>query len=227
MKYLKDHWGSITVIILVVILSIASFFIDLNKFKVYIEHAGIWAPILYILAKISTVVFAPLSGTALYVFSVPLFGFWKGVLYSLIGDTIGAIITFYLSRLFGRPIVSYFAGKKNMEYIENALLLMGTKKGFISMRLAALSMPEIASYAAGLTTINFGFFIIVHMLVDIVPVMVMTSLGLFFVEDLPAWVITVGIILAVLVTIVSIAIFIFMLKKITDRKNKKDLEQFN
>jgi uncharacterized membrane protein YdjX (TVP38/TMEM64 family) len=223
MKYLKDHMVSIIILGILVVLSFGSFFIDLNTIRQSIEAAGVWAPVFYILAKTSTVVFAPLSGTALYVFSVPLFGFWHGVLYSFIGDFIGAVITFYISRFFGRPVVGYFAGKKNMPHIEDALELMGTPKGFITMRIAALSMPEIASYAGGLTKINFGFFITIHMLVDIIPILVMTSPGLFFTQHFPAWVVTLGVISAGAVTIGSIMIFIFMLK----RAHKKHLENSN
>lgn len=226
-KYFKDHWVSILIIIIVAMLSIGSFFIDINTFKEYIAAAGVWAPIIYILAKISTVVFAPLSGTALYVFSVPLFGFWYGVMYSLIGDLIGAIITFYISRLFGRPIVSYFAGKKNMEYIENSLILMGTKKGFVTMRLAALTMPEIASYAAGLTAINFTFFITVHMAIIVVPVFVMSSLGLFFIKDMPTWLIATGVIAATLITIISVGIFVYMLKRVNTKQSKTTSIEIN
>ncbi len=215
--YLRKNWVSILVIILILVISIGTFFVDLEAIRHSIENAGVWAPVLYILAKMSTVVFAPLSGTALYVFSVPLFGFWKGVLYSFLGDLLGAVITFYLSRRFGRPVVKYFAGKKNMDYIESALEVMSTPKGFLSMRLAALSMPEIASYAAGLTAINFWYFITVHMAVDIVPILVMSSIGLFFTNHLPTWLVVTGVIAAGLVTVVSIAIFVFMLK----RQNKK------
>lgn len=211
--YLRKHWASILVIIIIAVISIGTFFVDLEAVRRSIESAGVWAPVLYVLAKTSTVVFAPLSGTALYVFSVPLFGFWKGVMLSFIGDLLGAIITFYLSRFFGRPVVRYFAGKKNMDYIESALEVMSTPKGFLSMRLAALSMPEIASYAAGLTAINFWFFIIVHMAVDIVPILVMTSIGLFFTNHMPTWLVVTGVIAAGLVTVVSIAIFVFMLKR--------------
>lgn len=213
MKYLRDHIVSIIILGMLVILSFGSFFIDLSTMRHSIEAAGAWAPVFYILAKTSTVVFAPLSGTALYVLSVPLFGFWHGAIFSFIGDFIGAVITFYISRFFGRPVVEYFAGKKNMPHIEDALELMATPKGFITMRIAALSMPEIASYAAGLTKINFGFFIFVHMLVDIIPILVMTSPGLFFTQHFPAWVVTLGIISAGAVTVISIMVFVFMLKK--------------
>lgn len=222
MNYLKDHIGSIIVIFLIAILSIGSFFIDLNAIKDFIAGAGIWAPIFYILTKASTVILAPLSGTALYVFSVPLFGFWKAITFSLIGDFIGAVVTFYLSRLFGRPVVEYFAGKKNMPFIEESLALMATPKGFISMRLAAVGMPEIASYAAGLTPINFLFFICVHMIVGIIPVVVISLPGLFFTQNFPVWFMGLGVILIGVVTIVSIGIFVFMLKQI-HKKNKNSI----
>ncbi len=220
MNYLKDHIGSIVVICLVGLLSIGSFFVDLNAVKDFIASAGIWAPVFYILTKASTVILAPLSGTALYVFSVPLFGFWKAITLSLIGDCIGAVVTFYLSRLFGRPVVEYFAGKKNMPFIEDSLALMATPKGFISMRLAAMGMPEIASYAAGLTSINFLFFICVHMIVGIIPVIVISLPGLFFTQNFPGWFMGLGIILIGAVTIVSIAIFVFLLKHMHRRNNK-------
>lgn len=222
MEYLKSHSVSIFVVALVAALSVGSFFVDINVFKDLIIEAGVWAPIFYILAKISTVVFAPLSGTVLYVFSVPLFGFWKGVLYSFVGDLIGAIITFYLSRIFGKQVISYFAGKKNMARIEDTLELIGTKKGFVTMRLAALSMPEIASYAAGLTPINFLFFITVHMTIDIIPILVITSPGLFFTESIPAWLVTIGAILAIVVTIGSVAVFGFMLRREHKKRQKRE-----
>jgi uncharacterized membrane protein YdjX (TVP38/TMEM64 family) len=220
MKYIKEHIVSIIVLSILVVLSFGSFFIDLQAIKDVIESAGVFAPIIYILVKASTVIFAPLSGTPLYIFSVPIFGFWWGVLYSFIGDLIGALVTFYISKIFGRPVVSYFAGKKNMSHIEDALELMATPKGFLTMRLAAVSMPEIASYAAGLTKINFWFFITIHMLVDIVPILVLSSLGLFFTQEFPIWMVVLGGASAGGVTLISIAIFVFMLKK-THKKHKE------
>ncbi len=213
MKYLREHWGSILAIGLVGGLSIGSFFIDLSALQNRIEEAGIWAPILYILTKSSTVIFAPLSGTALYIFSVPLFGFWKGLLYSFIGDLIGATVTFYLSRFFGKPVVTYFAGKSNMKYITRVLDTMSTTKGFISMRLATITMPEIASYAAGLTKLKFKDFIFIHMAIDLIPIVVMTLPGLLFSQSLPVWFEVSIISLVIVVTITSFVFFILMLKK--------------
>lgn len=220
MKYLARHWTSILVIALIVALSIGSFFIDLTAFQQTIADAGIWAPVLYVLAKSSTVIFAPLSGTALYVLSAPLFGFWKGVMLSFIGDFVGAVVTFYLSRFFGQPVIKYFAGKKNMKYIESTLDIMSTYKGFVSVRLAALTMPEIASYAAGLTKLRFTQFIFIHMAIDIIPIIVMTTPGLLFSQEIPVWFGLTAIVSATLVTVVSVIIFARMVKLNTDKRER-------
>lgn len=224
MKYIKDHIVSIIVIGVLAVLSFGSFFIDLDALRQLIKDSGPWAPFVYILIKASTVIFAPISGTALYVFSAPLFGFWNAVIYSFTGDLIGAVVTFYISRFFGRPVVEYFAGKKNMSHIEDALELMATTKGFLTMRLAAISMPEIASYAAGLTKINFWFFIVVHMVIDLVPIIIMTLPGLFFVQEFPAWLVTLGVLSVGVVTLGSILIFVFMLKQAHKKHMKSSVE---
>lgn len=213
MKRKKIHWNAIALIVLVLIVGIGSFFIDLEVLKRIIEGAGVWAPILYIIAKMSVVVFAPLSGIALYVFSVPLFGFWNGLLYSFIGDLIGATITFYLSKFFGKPVVEYFAGKSNMKYIDAALNTLSNKKGFFSLRLATITTPEIASYAAGLTKLRFVDFIFIHMAVDLIPIIVMTVPGLIFAQELPVWISVALISVAVIVSIVSFIFFLRMIKK--------------
>ena len=223
-KYIKDHFVSIIIIGILALLSFGSFFIDLDSLRQAIADAGPYAPILYILIKASTVIFAPLSGTPLYIFSAPLFGFWNALAYSLTGDLIGAVVTFYISRFFGRPVVQYFAGKKNMPHIEDALELMATTKGFLTMRIAALSMPEIASYAAGLTKINFWFFISIHMIIDAVPVVIMTLPGLLFIEEFPAWVVALGVASVGVVTIASILVFIFMLKRTHAQHQKNKIQ---
>lgn len=213
MKFLIKNSVALSVILLILILSIGSFFIDLNSFRDRIETAGALAPVLYILIKSSTVIFAPLSGTALYILSVPLFGFWLGVLYSFLGDLLGAIVTFYISRFFGRPVVKYFTGKKNMIYVEKSLEIMSTVKGFFILRLATLTMPEVASYAAGLSKIKFVPFIFIHMAVDLIPILVMTSPGLFIDKNIPIWLIVTVIILGVLITLTNVSFFAYILKK--------------
>lgn len=207
MNFIRKHIASFIVLLLVIVLSVASFFIDIEPFRDSIESAGIFAPILYILIKSSTVIFAPLSGTALYILSVPVFGFWYGLLYSFLGDLLGSIVAFYISRFFGRPVVKYFVGKKHMVYVENSLEFMSTLKGFFILRLGLLAMPEVAAYAAGLTKIKFLPFIIIHMGIDLFPIIILTSPGLFIESSLPVGVIISVMVIAVAVTLINLFIF--------------------
>jgi len=216
MHYLRKYWSSIFVISIILIFSIGSLFIDLKTFQLYVEGAGIWAPFLYILLKSSTVIFAPLSGTALYIFSVPIFGFWWAILYSFIGDLIGAVVTFYIARIYGKPIVAYFIGRKNLKYVYAALDIMSTPKGFLSLRFATITTPEIASYSAGLSTLPFKKFIFIHMLIDSIPTLTLSFFGLLFTEKIPlAITITIATV-AIIVTGVSTYVFIRMVKKHSD-----------
>lgn len=213
MNFLRKNIVSIVIVLLVIALSVGSFFIDINSIKDAIESAGVWAPIFYILIKSSTVIFAPLSGTPLYVFSVPIFGFWLGLLYSFLGDLLGSIVSFYISRLFGRPVVKYFTGKNNMVYVEKSLEIMSTIKGFLILRFATLTMPEISSYAAGLSKIKFLPFIIIQMLVDLIPVLVLTSSGLLIGHTVPIWFISTIIILGICISIGNVIFFAYTIKK--------------
>lgn len=223
MDFLKEHWSSILVLALILLFTVVAFFVDLEALQKIIESAGIWGPIVYVLAKSSVVIFAPLSGTPLYILSVPVFGFWTGLGYSLLGDFIGATVTFYLSRFFGQPVIKHFTGKKNLKYIESVLDIMSTYKGFISIRFATLTTPEIASYAAGLTKLRFRDFIFIHMLVDLIPVLVMMSPGLVISQKLPAWSGAFIIGGAVIVTVASMIVFVRMVKRKADERSSSEV----
>lgn len=223
MESFQKYTSSFIVLLLIIFLSIVSFFIDIEYVKENIQTAGPLAPIVYMLIKSLTVIFAPLSGSALYILSVPVFGFWYGLLYSFLGDLLGAIVTFYIGRIFGRPVVQYFAGKKNMIYIEKSLDLVSTIKGFIIFRLGTFTMPEIGSYAAGLSNIKFIPFIIIHMAIDLAPIITMTSLGLFVRKDLPVWLIISFITVGLLLTLINLFIFARLLKKEVQKKKSTSL----
>jgi uncharacterized membrane protein YdjX (TVP38/TMEM64 family) len=141
-----------------------------------IEEAGVWAPVLFVLAKIATLVLAPLSGGPVYLIAGALFGFWKGVLLVIIGDVIGGTIAFFLSRFFGRTLVERMLGNGS-SMLARALRMAGTTKGFILMRIFFAPIQEVACYAAGLTRIPFPTFLLIHGLIGVVPTMLLVGLG--------------------------------------------------
>jgi len=141
-----------------------------------IERAGIWAPLVLIAAKASTIVLAPLGGAPLYPLAGALFGFWKGTGLLLIGDALGGTIAFFLSRFFGRHLVEKLLGD-DQKFLARALRMMSTAKGFLIARLCFLPLPEVVSYGAGLTRINFLLFFVIYLPLEVIPVAALASLG--------------------------------------------------
>lgn len=149
-----------------------------------IERAGIWAPLVLVLAKASTVVIAPLGGSPLYPLAGALFGLWQGTALLLLGDALGGIVAFYLSRIFGRHLVEQMIGD-DQKFLPRALKMMGTVKGFLVARVCFMPMPEVVAYGAGLTRINFLPFILIYVPVGIPITLALAGLGSVLVSG--AW----------------------------------------
>lgn len=154
---------------LLVIFGLA-FFIDLDSVKVWVEKAGVWGPLIFILLKISTIVIAPLGGSPLYPLVGLIFGFWPGILYVIIGDTIGYTANFFLSRIFGKNLVARFISDKEEGLLARVIEHVGTSKGFFHACLTMFAMPELLCYAAGLSKLPYLNFI-----TTIVPIVAVGS----------------------------------------------------
>lgn len=157
----------------------------ITEVQTAVENAGVWAPLVLILAKASTIIIAPLSGSPLYPLAGALFGFWEGVLWLVIGDMIGGTVAFYLSRIFGRSIVEKMLGDAEEKFLARVLRMVGTVKGFLVARVCFAPMPEVVAYGAGLTRLNFVPFILIYVPIGLIPTMILAGLGSFLVAD--AW----------------------------------------
>lgn len=151
-------------------------FINIDDLRAQIENAGVWAPLVLILAKASTIVIAPLSGSPIYPIAGALFGFWQGTLYLVLGDMLGAATAFILVRIFGASLVRRMIGA-DTGLLKRALTMMSTVRGFFIARLCFLTFPELPAFAAGLTAIRFLPFILIQTAVGIVPTMIMAAIG--------------------------------------------------
>ena len=129
--------------------------IDVSSLKVWVERAGVWGPLVFILLKISTIVFAPLSGSPLYPLVGLLFGFWPGILYVILGDFLGYTISFWISRIFGRKFVHKLMSGKEEGMVARIVDHIGDAKGFFQACLTLFAMPEVLSYGAGLSRLSY------------------------------------------------------------------------
>ena len=148
--------GAGLTLLVIILLAI---FVDIGALKVWVEKAGVWGPLVFMLLKISTIVIAPLSGSPLYPLVGLLFGFWPGILYVALADFLGYTIAFYISRFLGKRIVLRLISNKEEGVLNRIINHIGEPKGFIQACLTCFALPEILAYGAGLSRLSYIKFI--------------------------------------------------------------------
>lgn len=173
----RDLWKNVAGLILILAVLILLFkYFDIADIRTQVENAGAIAPILFIIAKASTIVIAPLGGAPLYPIAGAVFGFWKGAALLIAGDVLGGVVSFLLARHFGRPLVERMIGN-DRGMLTKAISLMSTTRGYVIARLCFISLPELASYGAGLTRIRFIPFVLIYTSIGMIPSLVLAAIG--------------------------------------------------
>ncbi len=166
---------AILVVMFVGIMVVFQYF-DLGDVQSFAARFGIFAPLVFVLTKAATIVFAPLSGSPLYPVAGALFGFWKGFVVLLAGDILGGSIAFWIARIYGIRITERFV-KGESSLMKKILDHLGTLKGYVFARICFSPMPELVCYAAGLTQMSFLRFIVVHIIIDIPVTAILVGAG--------------------------------------------------
>ncbi|UCD32490.1 MAG: TVP38/TMEM64 family protein [Desulfobacterales bacterium] len=121
---------------------------DLSRF---LETAGIWAPIVYIiLYAVGVCLFLP--GTLLTGLGAAIFGAYWGFLYVWIGAMFGASAAFYIGRTLGRDFAASLIGDRLKKY-DDAI----ERNGFATvlyLRLIYFPFTPM-NFGMGLTKVHF------------------------------------------------------------------------
>lgn len=142
-------------VILLLLIAIGIYYrdsLDVNLLEQWLNQAGWWAPVIFILIYIAaTVLFLP--GSLLTLTGGVLFGPVLGVFYNLTGATIGAALSFLIARYLASDWVSERSGGKLKQLI-NGVEAEGWR--FVAfVRLVPLFPFNLLNYALGLTKIRF------------------------------------------------------------------------
>ncbi|MBC8519943.1 MAG: TVP38/TMEM64 family protein [Gammaproteobacteria bacterium] len=131
--------------------------INQQQIELWIEQAGLWAPIFFIvLYAVATVLFVP--GTVLTLAGGALFGPIFGALINLTGATIGATLAFLVSRYVASDWVEQKAAGKMKKILEGV-----EEEGwrFVAFtRLVPLFPFNLLNYVLGLTKIPFLHYVV-------------------------------------------------------------------
>lgn len=125
-----------------------------------IRSWGIAAPILSILLMILQSFIAPIPSFLIAGANGAVFGIWFGTLISWFGAMLGALGTFYLSRVFGEAFVKKFESTKGLwEKVDEISNKQGVKVILVGRLLPFISF-DFLSYAAGLSNMKLAPFLV-------------------------------------------------------------------
>ncbi|PLX83508.1 MAG: hypothetical protein C0617_11310 [Desulfuromonas sp.] len=124
----------------------------------FLEQAGFWAPLIYIVLYIVFTVFA-FPGVVLTIAGALAFGALPATLYIVAGATIGACGCFLMARTLGRDFVARFLRGGKLKDFDESIEKHGLKILFI-MRLIPLFPFNGINFGAGLSKVSFRYYFI-------------------------------------------------------------------
>ena len=86
-----------------------------EQLAVFIEKAGIFAPLVFVSLMALQVVIAVIPGGPLEITAGVLFGGWFGTVLTVAGAFLGALTVYCLVRKFGRPLVNLFVSEERFK----------------------------------------------------------------------------------------------------------------
>lgn len=136
--------------------SLWELFSDRERVQRAVDGAGAWAPVVYVGFLVAQAVLAPLPAPAVAVVGGYTFGVAEGFFLTWLGSLLGGVISFGISRLFGRRFVAASGRARRLDrYVEEH----GAVLVFV-LRLIPLVSFDAISYAAGLSSLRFRSFLL-------------------------------------------------------------------
>lgn len=133
----------------------------INAFLLKYKTASIFV---YIGLQVFQIVVSILPGQALQFAAGYAYAFWLGYLYSIIGVTIGTMLTFYMARLLGKDAMHIIFGE---EKLTKFVHILNSKRAFIILFVIFLipGIPkDLFTYAAGVSEIKIKPFILLSLI---------------------------------------------------------------
>lgn len=164
---LKKVMTIITVIVTILLVAFIIYALKMNLLDdsdllvERIKSYGLIAPLIFLLIQIVQVVFPVIPGGASCLVGVLAFGPLEGFIYNYVGLTLGSIVSFFLSRNFGLPLINKLFQK---ETVNKYLGYVRTKK-FEKVFFFGIFIPgapdDLLCYIAGISGLTFLKFLFI------------------------------------------------------------------
>ena len=133
--------------------------LDIEKIKTYILSFGLLAPLASFGLMVFQSVLAPLPAFLITFANAALFGWVYGAMLSWVSAMVGALLCFYIAKFLGRETVQKLTSKMALESVDAFFEKHGAYAILIARLLPFISF-DVVSYAAGLTSMRLGAFIV-------------------------------------------------------------------
>ena len=142
------------------------------------------------------VLIAPIPGQLAGLAGGWIFGFWYGLLLTMIGLAIGSLLAMSLGRLFGEQIVRRFVPSDLMTKLDQLISQGGLWNFFIIFLLPALP-DDAVCFVAGLTRLNLGKLLAVMFVGRLPGMAVLCYVGATAADDSPLGVVVLSVAMGV------------------------------
>lgn len=177
MEQKKKNWIKKVVVLVLIVASIASYYMipsvksvmnrifkmfasgDFTVVKEFVASYGGYAALISFLLMIFQSLAAPLPAFLITFANANLFGWWQGAILSWSSAMAGAAVCFFVARILGRDVAEKLTSKTGLAQIDTFFEKYG-KNTILICRLLPFISFDIVSYAAGLTSMSFGSFFI-------------------------------------------------------------------
>lgn len=132
--------------------------------ETFLQHFGLFAPLIFILFQIIQVVLPIMPGGVSCAFGMLIFGSVPGFIYNYIGICIGSIIAFLLARRYGLSFVQSMSGKKTFNKYVAWLQKPGFEKFFAIGIFMPVAPDDTLCYLAGVSKIKLKKFVMIILL---------------------------------------------------------------
>ena len=137
---------------------------SLKTVRAYLSKYQTQSIFVYIAAQAVQIIISLIPGQWLQIAAGYLYGFWLGYLYSVIGATIGTVVTYYLAKILGRDAICLFFGEERFRKYRAKIT---SKKGMVAIFIIFLipGVPkDLCNYVAGLSNVGLKAFLIVSLM---------------------------------------------------------------
>lgn len=130
-----------------------------DDFENALRDSGPAGPLLVVASQVLASVFAPIPNSLLTLAAGRVYGGFSGGFYAYVGSLLGAAITFWIGRALGREFVARFVHQNDLESVDTFISKYGVW-AIIGGRLLPFMSFDAISYAAGMTSMDFGAFML-------------------------------------------------------------------